>query len=159
MLRGPGYAEANNIIERLIDAAARQCGFDRAELRRKNLVPAGGDADDQRGRQPGRQRRLPRDLRARARARPTSPALPRGAAASEARGWLRGLGFAYHIKGTGGNPSENVDIRFEADGSVSLITGTQHIGQGHETTFPQILADRLGVPNELHPAGARATPT
>ncbi len=62
---------------------------------------------------------------------------------------LRGLGFAYHIKGTGGAPSENVDVRFETDGTVSLITGTQHIGQGHETTFPQILADRLGLPNEL----------
>ena len=61
---------------------------------------------------------------------------------------MRGLGFAYHIKGTGGSPHENVDIRFEADGTVSLITGTQTIGQGHETTFPQILADRLGLPNE-----------
>jgi carbon-monoxide dehydrogenase large subunit len=69
--------------------------------------------------------------------------------ASEARGLLRGLGLAYHIKATGGSPTENVDIRFEADGTVSLITGTQTIGQGHETTFPQILADRLGIPNEL----------
>jgi carbon-monoxide dehydrogenase large subunit len=68
--------------------------------------------------------------------------------ASEARGLRRGLGFAYHIKGTGGSPEENVDVRFETDGTVSLITGTQHIGQGHETTFPQILATRLGVPNE-----------
>ena len=67
---------------------------------------------------------------------------------SEARGLLRGLGFVYHIKGTGGSPHENVDIRFEDDGTVSLITGTQTIGQGHETTFPQILADRLGIPNE-----------
>ena len=67
---------------------------------------------------------------------------------SEARGLRRGLGFAYHIKGTGGSPEENVDIRFEPDGTVSLITGTQHIGQGHETTFPQILAHRLGVANE-----------
>jgi carbon-monoxide dehydrogenase large subunit len=67
---------------------------------------------------------------------------------SEARGLLRGLGFAYHIKATGGSPHENVDIRFEADRTVSLITGTQTIGQGHETTFPQILADRLGLPNE-----------
>src|SRR4029077_4957625 len=67
--------------------------------------------------------------------------------ASEERGLLRGLGFAYHIKGTGGSPEENVDIRFETDGTVSLITGTQHIGQGHETTFPQILSTRLGVPN------------
>src|SRR5947208_2190301 len=77
---------------------------------------------------------------------PMSTALRRNA--SEARGLLRGLGFAYHIKGTGGSPHENVDIRFEADGTVSLITGTQTIGQGHETTFPQILADRLGLPNE-----------
>ena len=68
-------------------------------------------------------------------------------AESEARGKLRGLGFAYHIKATGGPPHENVDIRFEQDGRVSLITGTQTIGQGHETTFPQILADRLGIPN------------
>src|SRR5205085_6956519 len=68
---------------------------------------------------------------------------------SEAHCLQRGLGFAYHIKGTGGAPSENVDIRFEADGTVSLITGTQTIGQGHETTFPQILADRLGLPNAL----------
>jgi len=67
---------------------------------------------------------------------------------SAAHGLLRGLGFAYHIKGTGGSPTENVDIHFEADGTVSLITGTQTIGQGHETTFPQILADRLGIPNE-----------
>src|SRR5207237_8024943 len=66
----------------------------------------------------------------------------------EGRGRLRGLGLAYHIKATGGAPSENVDVRFEADGSVSLITGTQTIGQGHETTFPQILADRLGLQNE-----------
>jgi aerobic carbon-monoxide dehydrogenase large subunit len=67
---------------------------------------------------------------------------------SETMGRLRGLGFAYHIKGTGGPPEENVDVRFEGDGTVSLITGTQHIGQGHETTFPQILAHRLGVANE-----------
>src|SRR5947208_9648809 len=77
---------------------------------------------------------------------PMSTALRRNA--SEARGLLRGLGFAYHVKGTGGAPSENVDVRFEADGTVALITGTQTIGQGHETTFPQILAERLGLPNE-----------
>jgi aerobic carbon-monoxide dehydrogenase large subunit len=148
VLRGPGYGEANNIIERLIDAAARQCGFDRAELRRRNLVPSaampmtnavGSQVDS--GAFP---ETFERGLAA---ADIAGFAARRGR--SEAEGRLRGLGFVYHIKGTGGNPSENVDIRFEADGSVSLITGTQHIGQGHETTFPQILADRLGVPNEL----------
>ena len=55
--RGPGFAEAVNIIERLIDAAARQCGFDRVELRRRNMVPR-GDADDQRAWVLGGQRRF-----------------------------------------------------------------------------------------------------
>ena len=110
--------------------------------------PGRGDADDQRPGQHRRQRRLRGDLRSRAGCGPMSRALPARRRESEARGFLRGLGFAYHIKGTGGSPHENVDIRFEADGTVSLITGTQTIGQGHETTFPQILADRLGLPNE-----------
>jgi aerobic carbon-monoxide dehydrogenase large subunit len=145
--RGPGFAEAVNIIERLIDAAARQCGFDRAELRRSNMVPAAampmintvGNRVDSGA--------FPETFdRALTRADVTGFAARRKQ--SEARGLLRGLGFAYHIKATGGSPSENVDIRFEADGTVSLITGTQTIGQGHETTFPQILADRLGLPNE-----------
>ena len=146
--RGPGFAETVNIIERLIDAAARQCGFDRADLRRRNFVPAtampvtnafGFSVDS--GDYPG--------TFDRALAEADVAGFPARRAASEARGVLRGLGFAYHIKGTGGSPHENVDIRFENDGTVSLITGTQTIGQGHETTFPQILADRLGIPNAL----------
>lgn len=146
--RGPGFAETVNIIERLIDAAARQSGFDRAELRRRNFVPAASmpltnafgfsvDSGD-----------FPATFD-RALAVADVAGFPARRAASEARGMLRGLGFAYHIKGTGGSPHENVDIRFEDDGTVSLITGTQTIGQGHETTFPQILADRLGIANTL----------
>ena len=145
--RGPGFAEAVNIIERLIDAAARQCGFDRAELRRLNMVPP--DAMPMTN-------ALGNTVDSGAFAETFDHALtqadvegfPARRSASERRGYLRGLGFAYHIKGTGGSPSENVDIRFEPDGTVSLITGTQTIGQGHETTFAQILADRLGIPNE-----------
>ena len=145
--RGPGFAEAGNIVERLIDAAAAQCGFDRAELRRKNMVPAAAmpmtntfgfqvDSGDFAG-------TLDKAL-----ARADLPGFAARRAGSEVRGKHRGLGFAYHIKATGASPDENVDIRFEKDGTVSLITGTQHIGQGHETTFPQILAQRLGVANE-----------
>jgi aerobic carbon-monoxide dehydrogenase large subunit len=144
--RGPGFAEAVNIIERLIDKAARQCGFDRAELRRTNLVPAAampmtnplGNRVDS-GAFP--------ETFARALADADVAGFAARRRASETRGLLRGIGFAYHIKATGGSPSENVDIRFEAGGTVALITGTQTIGQGHETTFPQILADRLGIPN------------
>jgi carbon-monoxide dehydrogenase large subunit len=145
--RGPGFAEAVNIIERLIDKAARQCGFDRAELRRLNMVPpeampvtnAFGNSVDSGA--------FPQTFD-RALAAADAEGFPTRRRESEAQGFLRGLGYAYHIKGTGGSPHENVDIRFEPDGTVSLITGTQTIGQGHETTFPQILADRLGLPNE-----------
>jgi carbon-monoxide dehydrogenase large subunit len=145
--RGPGFAEAVNIIERLIDLAARQCSFDRAELRRLNMVRAAampvtnalGNTVDSGAFAETLDHAL---------ARADVVGFPARRRDSEGRGLLRGLGFAYHIKGTGGSPTENVDIRFEVDGTVSLITGTQTIGQGHETTFPQILADRLGIPNE-----------
>ncbi|HVY16666.1 MAG TPA: xanthine dehydrogenase family protein molybdopterin-binding subunit, partial [Rhodopila sp.] len=142
--RGPGFGEAVNIIERLIDAAARQTGLDRVALRRRNFagpMPAANalgfvvDSGDFRA---AFDQALDRaDLRGFAERRRRS----------EAAGRRRGIGFACHIKGTGGSPTENVDIRFEPDGSVSLRTGTQTIGQGHETTMPQILADRLGLPN------------
>ena len=147
VLRGPGYAEMVNIVERLIDRAAEETGIDRAELRRRNLVPtaampainAFGNSIDS-GAFP--------DTFERALAAADIAGFAARRHESEARGRLRGLGFAYHIKATGGAPSENVDIRFENDGTVALITGTQTIGQGHETTFPQILAERLGVANE-----------
>ncbi|WP_158922073.1 xanthine dehydrogenase family protein molybdopterin-binding subunit [Acidisphaera sp. S103] len=144
--RGPGFGEAVNIMERLIDAAARQCGFDRIDLRRRNFV-----------------RTIPMtnafkfvvdsgDFRAAFDAAIGGADLEGFSVrrrASETAGKRRGVGLACHIKATGGLPTENVDIRFEADGSVSLITGTQTIGQGHETTMPQILADRLGLPNAM----------
>ncbi len=144
--RGPGFAEAVNIMERLIDRAARECGFDRATLRRMNMVAstampmtnALGETVDS-GAFP--------ETFDRALAAADVQGFDVRRQASEAQGRLRGLGFAYHIKGTGGFPSENADIRFEADGTVSLIVGTQGVGQGHETTFPQIVADRLGLPN------------
>jgi carbon-monoxide dehydrogenase large subunit len=145
--RGPGFAEAVNIIERLIDAAGRQCGFDRAQLRRINMIPAeampmtnalGNTVDSG----------AFAETFDRALAAADVDGFATRRVESEKRGLVRGLGFAYHIKATGGSPHENVDIRFEPDGTVSLITGTQTIGQGHETTFPQILADRLGLPNE-----------
>ncbi|MBN9091322.1 MAG: xanthine dehydrogenase family protein molybdopterin-binding subunit [Reyranella sp.] len=147
VMRGPGFAETVNILERLIDAAALRFGFDRAELRRRNMVPAsempmtnsfGFEVDSGAFPETMDKALTHADIAGFAARRQES----------ESRGLRRGLGFAYHIKGTGGSPEENVDIRFETDGTVSLITGTQHIGQGHETTFPQILATRLGVPNE-----------
>jgi carbon-monoxide dehydrogenase large subunit len=150
VMRGPGFAETVNILERLIDAAAHATGIDRAELRRRNMVPAaempmtnafGFQVDS--GAFP--------ETMIKALDHADRAGFAGRRRQSEALGRLRGLGFAYHIKGTGGSPEENVDIRFERDGSLSLITGTQHIGQGHETTFPQILSTLLGVPDsQIH---------
>jgi aerobic carbon-monoxide dehydrogenase large subunit len=144
--RGPGFGEAVNIMERLVDAAAMQCGFDRIDLRRRNFVAVTPMTNALKfvvdsG-----------DFRAHCDAAVANADLAGFAARrrhSETSGKRRGIGLACHIKGTGGLPTENVDIRFEPDGTVALITGTQTIGQGHETTMPQILSDRLGLPNAL----------
>jgi carbon-monoxide dehydrogenase large subunit len=141
--RGPGFAEAINIIERLIDRAAQEMDIGRAELRRRNIVgstpftsPTGTPVDSGQFRD---------NLDA---AMERSEGFESRRKESEARGWLRGLGFAYHIKGTGGAPEENVELTFGEDDTVTLTTGTQSIGQGHETSFPQIISDLLGVPFE-----------
>ena len=144
--RGPGFGEAINIIERLIDAAADQCGFDRIALRRRNFFNATPMTNALNFIVDSGDFRRHFDL---AITNADVETFSARRTASEAQGKRRGLGIACHIKGTGGLPTENVDIRFEPDGSVALITGTQTIGQGHETTMPQILADRLGLPNAI----------
>lgn len=143
--RGAGKPEANYIIERLIDAAARQCGFDPIALRRRNLIGTfpyrkalgtlvdcgrfAANIDDV----------LPLADHAGFAAR---------RAGSEARGMLRGIGVACFLETARGAPNEGADIRFGADGTVSLLLGTQSNGQGHETSYPQIAADLLGLPLE-----------
>lgn len=147
VFRGPGFAEMVNIVERLIDRAGAVSGVDRFDLRRRNLTPGAampstngfGNTIDSGDFPKAFERAL--DL-----ADVAGFAARRAAAAPAER---RGLAAVCHIKATGGAPEENVDIRFREDGGVDLITGTQTIGQSHETTFPQLLADRLGVPNRL----------
>lgn len=143
--RGAGRPEGNYYMECLIDAAARETGIDRIELRRRNMVPAAampyaaangqhydsGDfaavLDD--GLEHG-------DVAGFAARR----------AASETRGRLRGLGISTYLEVTALPGKEMGALRFEADGTVSLITGTQNYGQGHAATFAQILVDKLGLP-------------
>ncbi len=66
--------------------------------------------------------------------------------AAAERGRLRGLGIACFLETSRGTPGERAEIRFEADGRVALVLGTQSNGQGHETSFAQIAADLLGLP-------------
>jgi len=65
-----------------------------------------------------------------------------------ARGQLRGLGVGCFLETARGTPNEAAEIRFDPDGRVSLILGTQSNGQGHETSYPQIAASLLGLPPE-----------
>jgi carbon-monoxide dehydrogenase large subunit len=145
--RGPGFGEMNNIVERLIDAAADALGMDAQDLRRRNLIPAsampaanpiGGTIDSGDFSKAFEAALSAADYTGLAARKMGTPAP-----------LLRGFGIANHIKATGGVPDENVEIVFLEDGGVDLITGTQTIGQGHETTFPQMVAERLGVPSDI----------
>ncbi len=109
--RGPGFGEAVNIMERLIDAAAAQCGFNRIELRRRNFVNATPMTNALKFTVDSG------DFRAHFEAALANADLAGFAVRrqlSEAGGKRRGIGLACHIKGTGGLPTENVDIRFPA---------------------------------------------
>jgi carbon-monoxide dehydrogenase large subunit len=142
--RGAGRPEAHHAIERLLDLAARSLSIDPAEIRRRNLVrndqlpyrtPMGllFDSGDFHG-------YMERAL-----------SLARYGAFSERkeearrRGMLRGIGIANYVESPVGAARERVELKLEA-GGVELIAGTQSSGQGHETTFVQVLAERLGVP-------------
>ncbi len=143
--RGAGKPEANYMVERLLDAAARRLGLDGLEIRRRNAIrdfpyqAALGSVMDC-GRYGANIEDLER-LADRA-----GFALRR--AGSEARGMRRGLGVGCFMETSRGAPNEWSRVRFERDGSVSLMLGTQSNGQGHETSFPQVAADMLGLPPE-----------
>ena len=148
VFRGPGYAETNLILERLIDAAAQKHNLNRFELRRKNFIDKGdipftdvlgGSIDS--GDFPGIFEQLMTRI--------DIAGFEQRKIQSKNRGFLRGLGVACFIKGTGGAPKENAEIRFISGSRIDLLTGTQSIGQGHETTFPQILAKCFGIPSEF----------
>ncbi|WP_158923953.1 xanthine dehydrogenase family protein molybdopterin-binding subunit [Acidisphaera sp. S103] len=143
--RGAGKPEANYLIERLIDKAALCCGFDRVELRRRNLVAAfpyqkalGTVVDC------GRFAANVDDVLMLA----DHAGFDARRVASESRGLRRGVGVACFLETARGAPNEGAEIRFGADDIVTLLVGTQSNGQGHETAYPQIAADLLGLPLE-----------
>ncbi|HEY5299680.1 MAG TPA: molybdopterin cofactor-binding domain-containing protein, partial [Acetobacteraceae bacterium] len=143
--RGAGKPEANYLIERLVEAAARQLGVDPFALRRRNMIARfphtsalGVSIDGG---------RFAANLDA-VEAAADRAGFAARRAASEARGMMRGLGVGCFLETARGQPSEATEIRFDPDGSVALIVGTQSNGQGHETSYPQIAAELLGLPIE-----------
>jgi carbon-monoxide dehydrogenase large subunit len=143
--RGAGRPESIYLIERLIDKAARELGEDAPELRRKCFIPpeampfksAAGETYDV-----GEFARVMDAAMAKADWR----GFPARQAEARNQGARRGIGMSYYIESTMGEPEERASIRFDEDGMISVLVGTQSNGQGHETAYAQLLNDRLGVP-------------
>jgi carbon-monoxide dehydrogenase large subunit len=142
--RGAGRPEATYVVERLIDDAAAELGMDRVELRRKNLIPTSAmpyknalgvtyDCGD-----------FPAMLDKALKLGDVAGFAARRAAA-RARGTLRGLAIVNAIERAAGPQPEFAEVRFAPSGTATLLMGTKNQGQGHETTFKQILHERLGI--------------
>ena len=142
--RGAGRPEAIYLIERLIDGAAHAMGIDRVELRRRNLIPPSAMPY----RAPNGQVYDSGDFATvmdRALARADWKGFDDRRALSARAGRLRGIGVCCFLEVAGGILDESADLRFDADGTVVLRTGGQALGQGHLSTFPPLVARRLGI--------------
>jgi aerobic carbon-monoxide dehydrogenase large subunit len=156
--RGAGRPEATFVVERLVEVAARQTGRDPAEFRRKNFITSfphatpvimtydAGDYDAS--------MRKALELA-------DYSGLAARKAESAKKGMKRGVGFSAYIEACGIAPSaavgslgagvglwESAEVRVNPTGSVEVLTGSHSHGQGHETTFAQLVSQRLGIPIE-----------
>jgi len=156
--RGAGRPEACFVLERLIEEAALQIGIDRMELRSKNFIkssempystplgPIYDSGDFQR-------------LFDRALVASDFAGFEKRRAISKENGMIRGFGICYFLESSGVAPSkyagmfgaragffDSADIRVSADGSILLMCGTHSHGQAHATTFPQVIASKIGLP-------------
>ena len=142
--RGAGRPEAIYVIERLIDGAARKLGIDRVTLRRRNFIPpsampyqtAIGPTYDSGEFEASMDKAL--------RLSDWSGFAERRDA-SRKNGKLRGIGMCCFLEVAGGILNEKADLRFERDGTAAVRVGVQAMGQGHLTTFPRVIAKRLGI--------------
>ncbi|HEV7995784.1 MAG TPA: xanthine dehydrogenase family protein molybdopterin-binding subunit [Stellaceae bacterium] len=145
--RSAGRPEAIFVVERLIDLAADQLGLDPVELRRRNMIPPQA--------QPyANPFGLTYDSGHYEEAMDQALALahwhdfpPRRAEAGR-RGRRRGIGIANYVEITSGAPRERTEITVKPEGRVELVMGTMSSGQGHETSFAQLVTEWLGVPFE-----------
>jgi carbon-monoxide dehydrogenase large subunit len=149
-IRGAGYPQASFAMERMLDLVARKLNIERAELRRRNLIPA---------------EKMPytKPLKARSGAAmqydsgdyPTCQAMvlkaagwedfPKRQTAARAEGRYIGIGLAHGIKGTGRGPFESGAVRVSNTGRVTVFTGAAAIGQGLQTALAQITAQEFGL--------------
>jgi carbon-monoxide dehydrogenase large subunit len=156
--RGAGRPEATFVLERLVDVAASDMGIDRAEIRRRNMIPKEAypyqtpvlveyDSGDPRG-------CLDKALEV-----ADWAGFAKRKSASASKGKLRGIGLSTYVEACGLAPSriagrlgargglyESATVRVHPTGQVTVLIGTHNHGQGHETTYAQIVCEKLGVP-------------
>ncbi len=142
--RGAGRPEAAYAVERLIDYAARRLGVPPQELRRRNFInpeampyqtPLGLNYDSGEFARNMDQALAAADL----------AGFPARRAEARARGRYRGLGHAVYIEQSGFPPDEFAELRFDPSGTLTILMGTQSSGQGHQTAYAQLAAERLGI--------------
>jgi carbon-monoxide dehydrogenase large subunit len=142
--RGAGRPEAAYVMETLVDLAARKLGRDPADLRRRNMIPAAAmpfrtglvytyDCGDF-------GKNLEDALR-----QADYAGFPARREAARKRGKLRGYGIASTVEASNAGLIEHAEIRFDPGGGVTVLVGTHDHGQGHQTTFRQIISDKLGI--------------
>lgn len=142
--RGAGRPEAAFVLERVIDTAAAELGIDPADLRRRNYIPESAlpyqtglvftyDSGQFEQNMDTALSMIDYD------------GFEARRTASEANGKLRGIGIANVIEQSAGGFPEWAEIRFDPSGTVTVVMGTHNHGQGHETVFRQLLADKLGL--------------
>ena len=145
--RGAGRPEAAYLIERAVDNTARELGVTPESLRKKNFIkpkampyttPTGKvyDSGDFAG------------IMARAQELADWAGFRKRAAESKRAGRLRGIGLSVYIEACGNNGPETANVRLEKDGSVTVLIGSQASGQGHATSYAQLVAERLDLPPE-----------
>lgn len=158
--RGAGRPEATYLLERLVSKAAWELGIDQVEIRRKNFIPKDAfpyqtpvalqyDSGDYEASLDAALKLADYD------------GFPARKAEAAKRGKLRGIGFSTYVEACGIAPSavvgslgaraglfESANVRVHPTGSVSIFTGSHSHGQGHETTFAQLVSETLGVPIE-----------
>jgi aerobic carbon-monoxide dehydrogenase large subunit len=142
--RGNGRPESAFVIERMVDCAADELGIDPAELRRRNYVPPSAmpfktaltftwDSGE-----------FEKNMELAIQAADVKGFDTRKRESAKG-GKLRGLGISNTIERAGAASLEGAEVRFDRDGSVTMFSGSNSQGQGHETTFKQIVCDRLGL--------------
>jgi len=143
--RGAGRPEGNYFMERLIDAAAAETGIDRVALRRRNQIrppelpfKTASASNYDSGDFPA--------LTKQALELADCKGFARRKRESRRRGKLRGLGITNYLEVTAAPAKESAGITFNADGTVTLTTGTLDFGMGHATAFAQVLSQQLGIP-------------